>query len=180
MCCNELPKINDTTNGMIRRLAFIPFNMQLLKDQIDYNLLNKLKGTYIGLEEKDKNKDALRYIMTKAIIAYREAFKNGHLTELEEQQILVNEFKEENKDDISLFYDYLLETHGDLKKLCEYLDGKQTNEIWDEYKQFLFPENPKVNDRQFKVHFNRLLPKNLIKVKNARLGKNVFTSYCML
>lgn len=180
MCCNELPKINDTTNGMIRRLAFIPFNMQLLKDQIDYNLLNKLKGTYIGLEEKDKNKDALRYIMTKAIIAYREAFKNGHLTELEEQQILVNEFKEENKDDISLFYDYLLETHGDLKKLCEYLDGKQTNEIWDEYKQFLFPEDPKVNDRQFKVHFNRLLPKNLIKVKNARLGKNVFTSYCML
>lgn len=180
MCCNELPKINDTTQGMIRRLAFIPFNMQLLKDQIDYNLLNKLKGTYIGLEEKDKNKDALRYIMTKAIIAYREAFKNGHLTELEEQQILVNEFKEENKDDISLFYDYLLETHGDLKKLCEYLDGKQTNEIWDEYKQFLFPEKPKVNDRQFKVHFNRLLPKNLIKVKNARLGKNVFTSYCML
>lgn len=180
MCCNELPKINDTTNGMIRRLAFIPFNMQLLKDQIDYNLLNKLKGTYIGIEEKDKNKDALRYIMTKAIIAYREAFKNGHLTELEEQQILVNEFKEENKDDISLFYDYLLETHGDLKKLCEYLDGKQTNEIWDEYKQFLFPDNPKVNDRQFKVHFNRLLPKNLIKVKNARLGKNVFTSYCML
>lgn len=180
MCCNELPKINDTTQGMIRRLAFIPFNMQLLKDQIDYNLLNKLKGTYIGLEEKDKNKDALRYIMTKAIIAYREAFKNGHLTELEEQQILVNEFKEENKDDISLFYDYLLETHGDLKKLCEYLDGKQTNEIWDEYKQFLFPETPKVNDRQFKVHFNRLLPKNMIKIKNARLGKNVFTSYCML
>ncbi len=180
MCCNELPKINDTTQGMIRRLAFIPFNMQLLKDQIDYNLLNKLKGTYIGLEEKDKNKDALRYIMTKAIIAYREAFKNGHLTELEEQQILVNEFKEENKDDISLFYDYLLETNGDLKKLCEYLDGKQTNEIWDEYKQFLFPETPKVNDRQFKVHFNRLLPKNMIKVKNARLGKNVFTSYCML
>ena len=36
-------------NGMIRRLAFIPFNMQLLKEQIDYNLLNKLKGTYIGV-----------------------------------------------------------------------------------------------------------------------------------
>ena len=167
-------------NGMIRRLAFIPFNMQLLKEQIDYNLLNKLKGTYIGLEEKDKNKDALRYIMTKAIIAYREAFKNGHLTELEEQQTLVNEFEEENKDDIALFYDYLLETHGDLKKLCEYLDGKQTNQIWDEYKKFLFPENPKVNDRQFKVHFNRLLPKNLIKVKKQRLRKNVFTSYSML
>lgn len=180
MCCNDIPKINDTTNGMIRRLAFIPFNMQLPKEQIDYNLLSKLKGTYIGLEEKDKNDNALRYIMTKAIMTYREAFKNGHLTELEEQKILINEFKEENKNDIALFYDFLLEREGDLKKLCEYLDGKQTNEIWNDYKEFLLPETPKVNDRQFKVHFNRMLPKNMIKTKNTRLGKSIFTSYCML
>lgn len=65
MCCNEIPRIADTTNGMLRRLAFIPFNMQLTKDQIDILLLQKIVS----------NVDNLRYIMSGAIFAYREAVK---------------------------------------------------------------------------------------------------------
>lgn len=65
MCCNEIPRIADTTRGMIRRLAFIPFNMQLTDDQIDYTLYHKLTS----------DPDNLRYIMTGGIFAYREAMK---------------------------------------------------------------------------------------------------------
>ena len=65
MCCNEIPKIADTTRGMIRRLGFIPFDMQLTDDQIDIFLLDKILD--------DKNN--LRYILSGAIYAYREAIK---------------------------------------------------------------------------------------------------------
>ena len=38
ICCNEIPRIADTTKGMIRRLAFIPFEMQLDDDNVDIML----------------------------------------------------------------------------------------------------------------------------------------------
>lgn len=69
ICCNEIPKINDTTNGMIRRLEFIPFDMQLKKEDIDINLEMILKS----------NIDNIRYILTGAIFAYRQAIKRRKL-----------------------------------------------------------------------------------------------------
>ncbi len=179
MCCNEIPHIADVSYGMIRRLAFIPFSMQLTKDQIDYDLLNKLKGTSILIKEEERNDNALRYIMTKAIMAYREAFKNNSLTELEEQKELLKDFEQENKDNISTFYDYLIEREGDLKKMCEYLNDKITEEIYEEYKRFL-GEDPDVTNVAFKRRFNKLLPKNMIKVARKRIGNNILTYYYML
>ena len=44
MCCNEIPKIQDTTNGMIRRLGFIPFEMHLQENEIDRMLFYKIKA----------------------------------------------------------------------------------------------------------------------------------------
>lgn len=69
ICCNEIPKIQDTSKGMIRRLAFIPFEMQLKKENIDINLETTLKSDI----------DNLRYILTGAIFAYREAIKRRKL-----------------------------------------------------------------------------------------------------
>ena len=65
ICCNDIPKIQDTSKGMIRRLAFIPFEMQLKKENIDINLEMTLKSDI----------DNIRYILTGAIFAYRQAIK---------------------------------------------------------------------------------------------------------
>lgn len=65
ICCNDIPKIQDTSKGMIRRLAFIPFEMQLKKEDIDINLEMTLKSDI----------DNLRYILTGAIFAYRKAIQ---------------------------------------------------------------------------------------------------------
>ena len=65
MCCNEIPRINDTTHGMIRRLGFIPFDLHLTEDQVDITLFQKLKS----------NPDNLRYLMSYAIYAFRDAYK---------------------------------------------------------------------------------------------------------
>lgn len=55
ICCNELPKIQDTTNGMIRRLAFIPFELHLKEEEVDRTLFQKIK----------MDPENLRYIMTR-------------------------------------------------------------------------------------------------------------------
>ena len=87
ICCNEVPKINDTSFGMIRRLAFVPFEMQLKKENIDVKLETKL------LEDVDN----LRYILTGAIFAYRDAVNRGYLTEIPKQKELMEDFLDENK-----------------------------------------------------------------------------------
>lgn len=177
MCCNQVPSIKDTTKGMLRRLAFIPFDLQLKESEIDRDLFNKLLGSSIKLEEKDKNDNALRYIMTKAIFAYRKAYSRGSLTVLEKQKQLLSEFEEENKDSISLYYDYLLEREGDLDKLCKWLDGKLTEEVFDDYKQFRGIEVAETQ-RSFAVRFNRKLP-NKIEVIRKKVSGTLYTGYAL-
>lgn len=165
MCCNQVPSIKDTTKGMLRRLAFIPFDLQLKESEVDRDLFNKLLGTSIKLEEKDKNDNALRYIMTKSIFAYRKAYSRGSLTLLEKQKQLLSEFEEENKDSVSMFYDYLIEREGDLDGLCQWLNGKLTLEVYDEYKKYRGTEITETQ-RAFAVRFNRKLPNKI------RIGRN--------
>ena len=55
MCCNEIPRIQDTTNGMIRRLGFIPFELHLPENAVDRTLFSKMV--------QDPNN--LRYLMTR-------------------------------------------------------------------------------------------------------------------
>ncbi len=169
MCCNDLPRIQDTTKGMIRRLAFIPFDLELRNNQIDYDLTQKLLGKSPKLDISDQNDNALRYIMTKAIIAYREAYSRGHLTILEKQRELLKDFTEENKDSISLFYDFLLEREGSVDGLCKWLDEKIFNDVFTEYQKFAEVDN-KMTQRKFLVGFNRKLPNRIQKKKVTIAG----------
>lgn len=178
MCCNQVPKIKDTTKGMLRRLAFIPFDLQLKENEIDRDLFNKIIGKSIKLKDKDKNDNALRYIMTKSIMAYREAYNKGSLTILEKQKQLLSEFEEENKDSIAMFYDFLLDREGDLDSLCKWLNNKQTGEVYYEYKQFRGIEVIETQ-RSFAINFNRKLPHNIV-VKRKKVSGVTVTYYELL
>lgn len=177
MCCNELPHIHDTTNGMIRRLAFIPFDLQLKKEDVDRDLINKLLGKSKKLSDNEKNDNAIRYIMTKAIIAYRQAYNAGDLTLLPIQKQLLDDFKEENKDSIKLFYDYLIQREGDIDGLCKWIDGKLFNEVFEEYKKFIEIE-VKISSKAFSIQFRKLLPSKIQK-KATRVGDAIFNKYVL-
>lgn len=167
MCCNEIPKIADTTRGMIRRLAFIPFDMQLRDDEIDIFLLDKILA--------DKNN--LRYILSGAIYAYRDAVNAGHLTKLDKQKELTNDFIEENKEPISAFYDWIVDDHNGLEAFVRYLDGKTTEEMYEEYKKWCDNNQLKPDtQRTFTTRFGKKLPANITK-KVMKLGGQVFNIY---
>lgn len=167
MCCNEIPKIADTTRGMIRRLAFIPFDMQLRDDEIDIFLLDKILA--------DKNN--LRYILSGAIYAYRNAVNTGHLTKLDKQKELTDDFIEENKEPISAFYDWIVDDHNGLEAFVRYLDGKTTEEMYEEYKKWCDNNQLKPDtQRTFTTRFGKKLPANITK-KVMKLGGQVFNIY---
>ena len=167
MCCNEIPKIADTTRGMIRRLSFIPFDMQLSDDEIDVFLLDKILS----------DKDNLRYILSGAIYAYRDAVRGGRLTTIEKQEELKNDFLEENKEPISSFYDWLIDDHNGQDALCRYLDGKTTEEVYAEYKKWCENNGLRVEtQRTFTTRFGKKLPAVLNK-KIVKLGGQVFNVY---
>ena len=79
--------------------------------------------------------NGLRYIMTKAILAHREAVRRGDLTILPKQKELELDFIDENKDRISLFLDYMIETHeGDGEDgFWGWLEGQFTETVYHDY-----------------------------------------------
>ncbi len=186
MCCNDLPKIKDTSKGMLRRLAFIPFELQLKDNEIDRDLINKLLGKSKRIDKDEQNYNALRYIMTKAIISYRQAFQKGNLTETEKQKDLLKDFEEENKDDVALFFEYLVKEHNDIKGLCEYLKGRTYHEVFAEYAKYIGfevtekeTEQEKKMRRSFLINFNRKLPSN-VKKKKVNIGGTSYDTYDVL
>lgn len=156
-------------HGMIRRLAFIPFDMHLPPEKIDINL----ERTIIN----DPNN--LRYLMTGGIFAYRKAVKKNTLTESEKQKDLIEGFLEENRTPIDLYFEHLLQTeyNGDIEKLCHFISGKTTEEVYTEYKKYRYPEENIETQRAFSVRFRRKLP-SYMTTKKITVGGTSFTAYC--
>ena len=156
-------------HGMIRRLAFIPFDMQLPAEKINI----KLERT---ITEDPNN---LRYLMTGGIFAYREAIKKNSLTESEKQKDLIDGYLEENRTPIDTFFDNFLQTeyNGDIEKLCRFINGKTTEEIYNIYKKYRFPEENIETQRAFSVRFRRKLP-SYMTTKKITIGGASFTAYC--
>lgn len=167
MCCNEIPNIEDTSPGMIRRLAFIPFELELPEEKQDIKLETKLK----------EDVDNLRYILTGGIFAYREAIKRGHLTEIKKQKELEDDFLAENQSPIDLFYNYLIqeEGQGDIERFYRWLDGKTTEEIYKRYKEYRVDEKIE-SQKAFTRRFNKKL-KTRIELFRKTIGGASFTSY---
>ena len=176
MCCNDIPRIDDSTRGMIRRLAFIPFEMQLKDDEIDYFLFDKIYSDV----------DSMRYIMTAAIRAFRKTVQRGRLTVLDKQKDLENDFLETNKDQITAFYEYIIDTEGTnnlgLSKLQYFIswltDGKTTEEIYNRYTQWCKSnlENKIESRKTFTTRFKKKLPVD-ITTSNVRIGGSIFVVY---
>jgi hypothetical protein len=115
--------------------------------------------------------------MTGGIFAYREALKRNHLTEIQKQYELRDDFLEENKSPIDLFYDYLIqeEGNGDTERFYRWLDGKTTEEVYEKYKKYRVDERVE-SQKAFTRRFNKKL-KTKIELVRVTIGGASFTSY---
>lgn len=172
MCCNEIPRIADSTKGMIRRLSFVPFEMSLTKEEMDVFLLDKMRN--------EPGNNGLRYLMSKAIMAYRAAIARGSLTELDKQRELEEDFLEENKDRISQFLEYMIEENGgDLDagvcdKNLEWLNQVFTQELYTDYVQWCQRnfDSQIETAKAFNTRFKKKLPSNWTLIQKKFEGRN--------
>lgn len=175
MCCNEIPRIADSTKGMIRRLSFVPFEMQLTKEEMDVFLLDKMRN--------EPGCNGLRYLMTKAIMTYRQAIARGDLTELAKQKELEDDFIEENKDRISQFLEYMIEENGgDLDMgICDknlnWLNQMFAEELYTDYVQWSQRNfDTKIETQKtFNTRFKKKLPSNWTLQQKKFEGRNLRT-----
>lgn len=107
LSANNLPIVNEFTNGLFRRFLIIPFNVTIEKEKINTNLINELCEELPG-------------ICNWLIEGVRRLKENKKFIEVEEVTKLFNEFRTES-DSVSLFVDELMYKPSDLRKilLCE-------------------------------------------------------------
>lgn len=86
--CNKVPRINDTTDGLMRRLVIVPFNAQFSRDDEDFDPF---------IMDKLLSKESLEYLLKIAVDGLIRVLKNNGFTkvdivekELREYEILNN------------------------------------------------------------------------------------------
>ena len=84
---NNLPATYDKSNGMMRRLAIIPFNAVIKKTDKDYDpfIIDKLT-----------TENAKSYLLKLAVDGIRRVFENNKFTEPQEVIDMINEYSKEN------------------------------------------------------------------------------------
>lgn len=84
---NNLPSTYDKSNGMIRRLAIIPFNAVIKKTDPDYDpfIIDKLTTD-----------NAKSYLLKLGVEGIRRVFENNKFTEPQEVIDMINEYSKEN------------------------------------------------------------------------------------
>lgn len=175
--CNEIPRIQDTTGGMTRRILFVPFDLQLTQEQMDIDLEDKMVAC----------DDDMRYLLTAGIRAFRNAKKAGHLLETNKQKELTEDFIEENKDQISAFYEYLEHKEGEnsigkpeRELFNKWLDGRSIDEVYGLYKEWCNEFG--ITRIEAQTPFARKFRKKLdsgISTKPMRIGSKVLKVYTL-
>ena len=93
---NTIPRMNDTTDGLSRRLVIIPLNAVFKKGLPNYD-------PYIS--EKLKNEKNLEYVLYKSIKAINEVLNRLEFTIPKQVQERTNEYLRENNPVLNFIYD---------------------------------------------------------------------------
>ena len=84
---NNLPATYDKSNGMMRRLAIIPFNAVIKKTDKDYDPF---------IVDKLTTENAKSYLLKLAVDGIRRVFENNKFTEPQEVIDMIDEYSKEN------------------------------------------------------------------------------------
>lgn len=84
---NEIPRINDTSNGLMRRLVIVPFNAQFSKHDKDFDPF---------IKDKLLSNESLEYLLKIAIQGLKRVLKNRGFTEVKSVEAELKEYERIN------------------------------------------------------------------------------------
>jgi len=86
-CANELPPVNDRSDGFSRRLIIIPFNARFTIEDEDYDPF---------IEDKLSSEEAMEYLLKLAIEGLKRVLYNRQFTESEKSDLERKKYLVEN------------------------------------------------------------------------------------
>ena len=97
---NELPRINDLSDGLKRRLIFIPFNAKFSKKDPDFDPF---------IKDKLLTNESLEYLLKIGIAALKRILKNNSFTASKASQQIWQQYEEINNPVIAFLEDNKIE-----------------------------------------------------------------------
>lgn len=97
---NELPRINDTSNGLMRRLVIVPFNAKFSSKDEDFDpfIIDKLKSP-----------EALQYLLNIAIEGLKRILNTRKLTEVQAVEGEIKEYEKINNPVVAYMEEFKIE-----------------------------------------------------------------------
>ncbi|GMG96832.1 phage/plasmid primase, P4 family [Tepidimicrobium xylanilyticum] len=84
---NEMPRINDTSDGLMRRLVIVPFNAKFSKHDPDFDPF---------IKDKLLTNEAMEYLLNIALKGLKRVIKNNGFTEVESVTKEIKEYEKRN------------------------------------------------------------------------------------
>lgn len=151
---NEIPRINDTSNGLMRRLVIVPFNATFSKLDSDYDPF---------IKDKLLSNEALEYLLSKAFMGLLRVLSNRSFTTVAAVQDELKEYEKINNPVVSFLEEFKIE-------------NESNNLVYTKYATWCLDSGLK---KLSKIQFGREICKHGYGTKQIRLdGKvvRVFTS----
>ena len=97
---NEIPRINDTSNGLMRRLVIVPFNAKFKKTDSDFDPF---------IKDKLLSQTSLEYILNIAIAGLKRVLKNRGFTEVAAVTVELEEYQRVNNPMLTFIEEHKIE-----------------------------------------------------------------------
>ena len=139
LSCNELPHVNDHSNGLFRRMLIAPFDAVFNKGDADPDLDEKLEGEAPG-------------VLNRVLEAYRALEARGDFIEVQAVDKALNDYREGE--------DMILAWFRDSVEITESFDDKiSCVELFQSYLSYCEAENAKFDMQIKQSAFSRRLTK---------------------
>lgn len=141
---NEMPRINDTSDGLMRRLVIVPFNAKFSKDDPDFDPF---------IKDKLLTNEAMEYLLNISIQGLKRVLQNRGFTEVDSVTTEVKEYEKRNNPVVA----FLDENE---------IEGEPTKEIHLRYSTWCYENGLKPLSR---IQFSREVCKQGYKTKQERI-----------
>ena len=118
---NAVPRLSDTTDGIFRRLAFIPFRRRFAPG---------LPGFDPNMAAKLAKPEVLKRGAALGLLALGELIERGGLTPVPDMVAEVEEVRQDNDSVLRWLYDCAITAEG--------LDGRVVSDVYDDYKRWCY------------------------------------------
>jgi putative DNA primase/helicase len=141
---NEMPRINDTSDGLMRRLVIVPFNAKFSKNDPDFDPF---------IKDKLLTNEVMEYLLNIALEGLKRVLKNRGFTEVESVTEEIKEYEKRNNPVVA----FLDENE---------IEGEFTKEVHLRYSTWCYENGLKPLSR---IQFSREVCKQGYKTKQKRI-----------